>query len=401
MKSNSHNKMSDYNHQELAHLSGLIDLIYQGATDIEAWQRVPSQISAWVQSGSCLIFTPMLPPDKGGFSVMDNWSPQTMELFTTKYLHQDIWAQRALERGLMATGNVLRDQELVTEEEFLASTVYREFMAPINVGRVVGGIVFGTEDSGNPSVVCACHRPFDSPFAPQDASKLGLILPHLSRALGVMFRLRDAEFKVASSLAALERLPSGMLLFGRDGDVVFANCAAQSMLDQEDGLRLRSRSGMRDSADLLAEGANLQNLLDEAIREAVTPDIFSTRHFSRAVAVPRPSGKSPFALNFSSLPAQNEFGVGSDSPRAIAFLSDSATPVRLNVDLLKSTYGLTAAEIRTAELVAEGCGLEEVAAQLDVSVNTVKTQLRHIYDKTGTNNRAKLVKLLLALASVE
>lgn len=299
----------------------------------------------------------------------------------------------------MSTGLVVRDQELVTDEEFLASTVYRELMAPMNVGRVVGGIVFGTEDNGNPSVVCACHRPFDSPFAPQDANKLGLILPHLSRALGVMFRLRDAEFKVASSLAALDQLPNGMLLFGSDGDVVFANRAAKRILDQEDGLRLRNRPGKRDSADVLAAGDRIQDLLDTAIREAIAPDILSTSHFSRAVAISRPSGNSPYVLNFSSLPAQNEFGVGSASPRAIAFLADSAKPIRVNVDLLKSTYGLTAAEIRTAELVAEGCSLEEVSQQLDVSVNTLKTQLKHIYDKTGTNNRARLVKLLMALAT--
>ena len=77
----------------------------------------------------------------------------------------------------------------------------------------------------------------------------------------------------------------------------------------------------------------------------------------------------------------------------------SVAPIRLNVDLLKTAYGLTTAEIRTAELVAKGCGLEEVATQLDVSINTVKTQLKHIYDKTGTNNRARLVKLLMTLAS--
>ena len=67
--------------------------------------------------------------------------------------------------------------------------------------------------------------------------------------------------------------------------------------------------------------------------------------------------------------------------------------------MLQSTYGLTPSEIRTAELVAEGEVLEEVARKLDLSVNTIKSQLNQIYAKTNTNSRAKLVKLLVVLTA--
>lgn len=390
--------MNQTSYAELTSLSKLIDLIYQGAVDAETWGKVPRAVGEWMEGISCLIFTPLHPPEHGGFMVTHNLSPQTMELWASKYYVHDIWAQRALERHLVFTGNVMRDQDLITEEEFLGSAIWQDFLAPLDIGRLVTGIVFSGEDHLQMPVICTCHRPFGTPYTEQDAEKLRLILPHLSRALGVMLRLRDAEFRVAASLTALDRLPNGILLFNADGEVTFANQAASRILAQEDGLRLHNPHGTKAQSTLLASNQQNQALLNDAIREALNADIYSARHFSHTISIARPSGKAPFTFHFSSLSAHNEFGLGDEAPRAIAFLADSASPLRLNVELLKATYGLTVSEIRAAEHVANGDSVEEAARKLNVSVNTVKTQLAQLYDKTGTHNRAKLVKLLLAFA---
>lgn len=388
-------------HDELARLGGLIDLIYQGTTDMAVWQKVPHEIGEWIGVAASLVLTPLHPPENGGFAVMHNVSPQSWELWTSKYLSQDIWAQRAHERGLTFSGCVTRDQDLVTEKEFLESILYRELLAPLGWGRFLNGIIFSSSEHHQIPVVCACHRPFDNPFTEADAGKMNILLPHLSRALGVMFRLRDAEFKVATSVATLDRLPNGVLLFNAERKVTFVNQAANRILEQEDGLRLRNVAAGQDKAELIASGVDNQDVLNEAIREAISPDILSARHFARAVSIPRPSGKPPYTLNFSTLPASNEFGLGAQVPRAIAFLTDSAMEIRLDGALLKSAYRLTDAEIRLAGQMVNGESVEEAAQSLGVSTNTIKTQLGQIYDKTNTRNRAKLVKLLMTLAAGE
>lgn len=384
---------------ELTRLGKLIDLIYQAATDMAAWQKVPYEIGEWIGTVACLVLTPLHAPEQGGFAVMHNVAPQAWELWTSKYLPHDLWAQRAHERGLTFTGCVARDQDLVAEEEFLESILYQELLEPLGWGRFLNGIIFSASENRHLPVVCACHRSFDNPFSEPDAEKMRILLPHLSRALGVMFRLRDAEFKVATSLATLDRLPSGVLLFDLSGKVAFANQAANRILKQEDGLRLRNVTAGRDKAELIAGGADNQDALNEAIREAISPDILSARHFARAVSISRPSGKPSYTLNFSTLPASNEFGMGAQVPRAIAFLTDSAAEIRLDAALLKSAYRLTDAEIRLAGQMVNGESVEEAAQSLGVSTNTVKTQLGQIYDKTNTRNRAKLVKLLMTLAA--
>ena len=390
--------MTNTSQAELARFSSLIDLIYQGTTDLSAWQKVPAAVTEWMDAYSNLLFTPFHNADNGGFAVTHNLSPQNLELWSTKFYEHDIWVQRAGERGLVITGNVVRDQELVTEEEFLASRMWRDFLEPIGIGRVISGIVFSPADQGTYPVICTCHRPFERPFSEQDAGKLALVIPHISRSLGVMFKLRDSEFKVATSLAAMDHLPNGVLLVNADGEVTYANKAAHRILEQEDGLFLKASVGRKDVARLMVSDAATQYSLDTAIQEAVSPEFSSTLHFSRALAIPRPSGLTPYSVNFSSLPTVNEFGLGSDTPRAIIFLTDNAAPAKLNSGLLKATYGLTPAEITTSTLIVEGASVEEIAEELNLSIDAIKTRIKSIYAKTNTNNRAKLVKLLMLLS---
>jgi DNA-binding CsgD family transcriptional regulator len=55
---------------------------------------------------------------------------------------------------------------------------------------------------------------------------------------------------------------------------------------------------------------------------------------------------------------------------------------------------LTARELLVARLLASGLSHKEVAAKLDRSPETIRTQARVIYDKLGVNNVAKLLPLL-------
>ncbi len=390
---------------ELKQLSELIDLIYQGITDPGIWESVVREISGWIGSNIALIFTPLHDIERDGFLVNYNMSPQSMLLYGSKYQEHDLWINRANEKGLIATGKVLRDQQLATEEEFLSSRIYREFLVTRPekelMGRLLTGIVFSEDDATTPTVICAFHRALDNPFTEYDANKLNLLIPHISRSLGVMFRLRNAEFKVANSLAAVDALPNAVLLIAVDGSVVFANYSARKLLAENDGLTLKERLNEPNIIDLIAVDARDHQNLTTSIQDLLNPDIISVQHFSRAVSIQRISGKPPYILNFSALPPDNRFGIGTHAPRAILFLNDSAKPIQINLELLKSTYGLSKAESLAAEMFVNADTVEEAAERLNVSINTVKTHLKNIYAKTNTFNRSKLLKLLLALSMPE
>ena len=52
---------------------------------------------------------------------------------------------------------------------------------------------------------------------------------------------------------------------------------------------------------------------------------------------------------------------------------------------------LSKRESEVCELVSRGFSNEQIGRKLDITVLTVKTHLRNIYSKSGTNNRTNLV----------
>lgn len=56
---------------------------------------------------------------------------------------------------------------------------------------------------------------------------------------------------------------------------------------------------------------------------------------------------------------------------------------------------LTRREREIAALLIKGKTYRTIANELHVSENTVKTHVKNIYSKTGVNNRAELINLLL------
>jgi DNA-binding CsgD family transcriptional regulator len=58
-------------------------------------------------------------------------------------------------------------------------------------------------------------------------------------------------------------------------------------------------------------------------------------------------------------------------------------------------YGLTSSEARLAVAVASGDSLDGSAAAREISVSTVRQQMKQVFAKTGVRRQADLVRLLL------
>jgi DNA-binding CsgD family transcriptional regulator len=67
------------------------------------------------------------------------------------------------------------------------------------------------------------------------------------------------------------------------------------------------------------------------------------------------------------------------------------------VELVQSLFDLTPAEARVARGLAAGKTLENIASDASVSLNTVRTHLHHVMEKTGCNRQAEVVALLTGI----
>lgn len=60
-------------------------------------------------------------------------------------------------------------------------------------------------------------------------------------------------------------------------------------------------------------------------------------------------------------------------------------------------FGLSPGQMALAARIASGANLTDAAETLRISINTARTHLKRIYDKTGVNSQTALVRLLLSV----
>jgi LuxR family maltose regulon positive regulatory protein len=87
----------------------------------------------------------------------------------------------------------------------------------------------------------------------------------------------------------------------------------------------------------------------------------------------------------------------------LGVLGDRARELRLDVDLTAvdgsaDRFGLTPAELRLLPLLATHLSFREIAEELVVSRNTVKTQAISIYRRLGVSGRSEAI---LKVSSIE
>jgi DNA-binding CsgD family transcriptional regulator len=392
----------DRANKELTRLSDLIGLIYEGATDPSRWTKdILPAVAEYIQAPQCYLFTPLHTPLDGGFIFLHGITQDQIDLYAKKYQSEDPWAVAAFEKNLAFEGNVTLGDELIPRERWLESKAYKEcFNRDRNMAQMMTSVVFGGNPTNSMLTCCSLFRGLHHPdFCEEDRTRLRLVLPHLSRSLGVMQRLRSAELTVATTLAALDRLSAGVLLIDANGAVAFANRSARRMLEDGDGLRLRKLTHGTCHGDLVAESAAANKAIGDAISATLSRDPFDTPHFSNCVSVPRTSGVASYTLQFSALGEHGEFGGDSGAYAAIVFIADGAQEVHVDPALLQSAYGLTPAEAKVAVTLLESSSAQEAAEKLGTSPNTVNTQVKQIYAKLGVDSRTRFVKLLLGLAT--
>ncbi len=69
-------------------------------------------------------------------------------------------------------------------------------------------------------------------------------------------------------------------------------------------------------------------------------------------------------------------------------------------DALRHSFGLTPAELRLAGRLRDGRSLKEASEDLGLSFNTVRNQLRAIFEKMGLKRQSELIQALSALSRV-
>lgn len=172
----------------------------------------------------------------------------------------------------------------------------------------------------------------------------------------------------------LDKLDRGVLLLDVEGAVLDANSLAEKVLLREHGLRVKGGRLAFSDAALDARFARL----------LAVPARGTTRSLAARV---RPDGSGSYRVRISALQAVA-------ATREAAFLAVLYAPGEkreISREVLLELYGLTRAQADVARMLYAGNSVEETAAELDLSLNTVRTHLKHIFSKCEVQSQGELL----------
>lgn len=211
-----------------------------------------------------------------------------------------------------------------------------------------------------------------------DRAAFARILPAAATAVRIQ---RDLEIEQAGLVSAtLEAIEQAAVVLDARGRVREVTPAAEALIADGCGVHL-------DKRRLRADRPRSQARLEKALARALGPAGESMTH-GALVLRGLDADSLPLKVSLVTLPLE-EWSLRF-RPRVIVTLRRPAPP-RAEAQLLKAAYGLTGSEAQVAFLLAAGRSRAEVAAARHVSLSTVVTQLRTIFDKVGVNREAALV----------
>jgi DNA-binding CsgD family transcriptional regulator len=217
------------------------------------------------------------------------------------------------------------------------------------------------------------------------------LVPHVLRAVAIakIINLNTVE---ASMLAdAVDGVGAGVFFVRADGTINYTNASAKTMLNQLNVLR--ETGGILNVFDPIAQKA-----LGDAFVAAAGGDIVLG---GRGLAVPLIARDGErYVAHVLSLAAGARRQAGSNyTAVAAVFVHKAALQTPSLIEAVAQHFKLTPGELRVLFAIIEVGGVPEVAFALGLSDETVKTHLKHVFSKTGTNRQADLVKLIAGYAN--
>jgi uncharacterized protein YhfF/DNA-binding CsgD family transcriptional regulator len=227
----------------------------------------------------------------------------------------------------------------------------------------------------------------------QIARRVRLVTSQLDRGISLLQRLNEQQYSTDSLEAVLARVQTAVLTVGPAMVIGFSNPAGEALLRRGDGLlvkngRLAARWQADDRilTDALSYACGRTGFLVSSIRQPSAGTLVSIR---------RDDDQSPYRASIFPLRREHAVRRLASKTDAVLFVddpSDADSPAP--ADLYTRAFRLTPAEARLAVYLASGASLTEAADEFGVTHNTVRAQLRAIFDKTETHRQSDLVRLL-------
>lgn len=241
------------------------------------------------------------------------------------------------------------------------------------------------------------------PLNRDEIATLDVFRTHLSNGLQLELELHGTANRSADYQAMLAALPHAVAVVTADRRVEHGNSAWQKLIAADGPLVVRD--GLLACTNEHSE-AHLETafarLLPEAGRPAVPNPSPSNAPADRLVWRSGKAGAADEHLMIAvALRPRRTAGVFGNADKMLLIAHPLRSAPVLDSFLISHALELTPAEAQVATALARGQKPEDVARQRNVSPQTVRTQLRTVYQKLDVSRQSDLVRMLSELPRLD
>lgn len=371
---------------------GFLDLVYETAAEPTLWPSLVGRFAELVGGSSAAFRSYDMLTEVGTViaagqdsELLDHQFRAFTDRNPIKSSPQKVKHEEQLRRcGLMTyQPGMTRNTEWLPQEDFVRTEYYNEVYRTLDIYSdvSVGLAMEGTTWTG----IDVYRGERIGQFTARDLAVASSVIPHLVRALKLSRKLSEKRSVGESLIEVFDRSSYGLILLDRMGQVRHVNATAQ---------RMAARSGGPNvvAGRLVALTQDATHRLHCLIDQAAEADPKSRSGGS--IALPRPGALRPLSVIVAPIRAEHAFPL-CEGPAVMVCITDLDAGVTLPEQHVRELFSLTPSEARLALTLFEGFDPRQAADHLDLSITTVRTQLRSIFAKTETSGQVELARVML------
>ncbi len=357
--------------------STVVGQIYEASLDASAWPEAMGAACRFVGAPMGGIGSYAIGPKRYDIHIFSGYEAHWVELYREKYgaMNPLVGATSGRDIGQIKCLSVAG---LIGA--FDGQPMYEEWVKPQRILDIAEVVLDATVS--HVATLDFVTRVEDGVLTGENLRKIELLFPHIRRSVLIGRVLKMHRRGEGELSGVVDGLAAGVFVLGGRGEILRGNAAGAAMLSA--GRLVTAPGGVLRFASLEA---------DRALREALRGE----RGASTAL---RDADGASFVAHVAPLSAvAAEDDLETPGGKIAVFVNATHPDLAPALETLARTYGLTGAESRVARAVAEVGATPMVARTLGVSVTTVRTHLRSLFEKTGARRQVEIVSLLQGFAS--
>jgi DNA-binding CsgD family transcriptional regulator/molybdenum-dependent DNA-binding transcriptional regulator ModE len=362
-----------------SHAGALLDCLYDSVISRDGWASFLEALARDYAGGMAALYVHDTTVRQGFAYAGGLFADEALAKYNEYYSRINPWLSNIGKRRI---GVAVAAEFMLPRSDLVRTEFYNDWLRPQGLASGVSASIQHDENR-----VMAVSVLFPAATRERDHDAIGrlqYLVPHLLRVAQLKRQLTGLEARAANAEAVLNRLSVGVVVIGSNRQIVYLNSMAETILATRDGIVLMQNSLLPGaSSDRTRFGLMVESALRSRSIAELPP--------GGMMRLNRPSGRMSYEVLISPV-GSDTLGSGFQGAGAVVFIRDPELVATSPVQRLRQLYALTEAEARVMHGIIGGETLTEIAVNSGKRLETIRSQLKSVFRKTGTDRQVELIR---------